>query len=70
MPEAWDIVYVTDSHMTLLWGLGGGAITSTGARGPEDMIECLPSHVGGNYHPPGPTGVQDLSSTGDQAVCT
>ena len=37
-----------------------GAVTSTGARGSGDMIECLPSHVGGNYHPPGPTGVQDF----------
>ena len=27
-----------------------GAVTLTGARGPGDMRECLPSHVGGNYH--------------------
>jgi hypothetical protein len=40
-------------------------VTSTGARGPGEAIECLPTHVGGNYHPPGPTRVQDLSSTGD-----
>ena len=35
-----------------------GAVTSTGARGPGDMIECLLSHVGGNHHPPGPPGVK------------
>jgi len=46
-----------------------GAVTLNGARGPADMIECLLSHLGGNYHPPGPTWVKDLSSTGDQAVC-
>jgi hypothetical protein len=46
-----------------------GAVTSTGARGSGDVMECLPSYVGGNSHPPYPTGVQDLSSTGDQAVC-
>jgi hypothetical protein len=27
-----------------------GAVTSTGARGPGDMRECLLSHVGENYH--------------------
>ena len=27
-----------------------GAVTSTGARGPGDMRELLPFHVGGNYH--------------------
>jgi hypothetical protein len=49
--------------------VGAVEVTSTGARGPGDMIECLLSHVGGNYHPPGPTRVQDLSLAGDQAVC-
>jgi hypothetical protein len=33
-----------------------GVITLTGARGPGDMKECLPSHVGGNYHPSGSMG--------------
>jgi hypothetical protein len=47
-----------------------GAVTSTGARGPGDMRDHLPSHVGGNYHPSGSIGVQDLNSSGDQAVCT
>jgi hypothetical protein len=28
-----------------------GAVTLTGARGPGDMVEHLPSHVGGSYHP-------------------
>ena len=46
-----------------------GSVTSTGARGPGDMMEHLLSHIGGNYHPPGPTRIQDLSSTGEQAVC-
>jgi hypothetical protein len=27
-----------------------GAVILTGARGPEDMIEHLPFHVGGNHH--------------------
>jgi hypothetical protein len=46
-----------------------GAVTSTGARGPGDMIKYLLSHVGGSHHPPGPTGVQDLCFTIYQAVC-
>jgi hypothetical protein len=33
-----------------------GAVTSTVARGPGDMIKHLPSHVGGNHHPLGPLG--------------
>jgi hypothetical protein len=40
---------VTASHMLFLWGVVG-AVTSTGARGPGDMIECLPSHVDGSNH--------------------
>ena len=35
-----------------------GAVTSTRARAPGDRRECLLSHVGGNYHPSGSTGVQ------------
>ena len=66
MPEAWDIVYMTASHTPLLWGSCVGSNFNR-SQGPGDMIECLLSHVGGNY-PPGHTGVQDLSSTGDQAV--
>jgi len=45
-----------------------GMVTSTGARGPGDMRECLLSHVGENYQ----HGVWEflhLSSTGDQPVC-
>jgi hypothetical protein len=45
-------------------------VTSTEAKVPRDMVKCLPSHVGGNYHPPSPTGTQNLSSTGDHTVCT
>jgi hypothetical protein len=63
MPEAWDIVYVTGSLSC--GGCGGGNFD----RDPEDMNKCLLSHVGGNYHRPGPTRVQDLSLTGDQVVC-
>jgi hypothetical protein len=44
-PEAWDIVYMTASHILLLWG-AMGAVTSTGAGGPGDMVERLQSHVG------------------------
>jgi hypothetical protein len=44
------------------------AVTSMGARGPGDMRERFLSHVGGNYHPSGSARVQDLNSTGDQAV--
>jgi hypothetical protein len=68
MPEAWDIVYLIASHVPSPVG-AVGAVTLTGARGPEDMIERLLSHVGGNYHRSGTTIVQDLSSTGDQVVC-
>jgi hypothetical protein len=59
--RAWCCSYVTDRAV--------GAVTSTGARGSGDLIELLLSHVGGNYHPPSPAGVQDLSLTGHQAVC-
>jgi hypothetical protein len=55
MLETWDTLYVTFSHKLLLWG-GMEAVTSTGARSPGDMIKGLLSHVGGNYHPSGPTG--------------
>ena len=33
-----------------------GAVTSTGARGPRDIIEHLPSQVGRNHHPLGTPG--------------
>ena len=46
----------------------GGCGASIGAEGPEDMIECIPSHIGRNHHTLVPPGVQDLCSTGDQAV--
>jgi hypothetical protein len=36
----WEGSYMTDSHTPLLWG-DLGAVTSTGARGPGDMIEHL-----------------------------
>jgi hypothetical protein len=45
-----------------------GAVTSTGARGPEDMSECLPSHVG-ELSPLSFYGVHNLRLTGDQNVC-
>jgi hypothetical protein len=55
MPGAWDIVCMTGSHTHLLQG-AVGAVTSTGARGPGDMMEHLLSHVGGNHHPSGLLG--------------
>jgi hypothetical protein len=64
MPEAWDIVCMTDSHTHLLEGGRGGAVevvTSTGARRPRDMIEHLLSHVGGNHHPLGPLGFKSYA---------
>jgi hypothetical protein len=33
-----------------------GAVTSTGVRGQGDMLEYLPSHVGGNRYPLDPLG--------------
>jgi hypothetical protein len=45
---------MTTNHASLV-GLRG-AVTSTGAKGPGDMRELLPSHVG-ELSPPGP-GVQ------------
>jgi hypothetical protein len=62
---------MTDSYTPLLGegdAGGGGSVgavgTSTGARGPGDMIEYLLSHwVFQDSRP------QDLGSTGDQAVC-
>jgi hypothetical protein len=51
MPEAWGSICVTDSHTPLLQG-AVGAVTSTGARGPEDMIEHLPSYVGCRWKSP------------------
>ena len=42
MPEAWDIVYLTEPHSSPVGTVGVvgvvGAVTSTGARGPGDMI--------------------------------
>ena len=45
---------MTTSHASPVGAVG--AVTSTGARGPGDMIEHLLSHVGGNHHPLGPLG--------------
>ena len=58
---------LTDGHTPLCRGLWE-AVAATGARGPEGVVEHLLFHAGGNHNPPGPTGVQDLSSTGHQAV--
>jgi hypothetical protein len=74
--RVWGKPYLHVGKLGAAWWLiathlscgGCGVVTSTGARHPGDMIKHLLSHVGGNYHPPCPTGVQDLSSTGDQAV--
>jgi hypothetical protein len=44
-----------------------GEVTSTGARVPGDMGECLPSHVS-ELSPQG-TGIPHTSLTGDQTVC-
>jgi hypothetical protein len=49
-PETWDIVYLTASHEPDSVVMTVGEVTSTGARGPGDMVECLLSHVGRNYH--------------------
>jgi hypothetical protein len=65
--KAWCCSYMTDSHTTSCGGCG--VVTSTGARGSGDMIKCLQSHVGGNYHTLGPTRFQDLSLSGDQPGC-
>jgi hypothetical protein len=54
MSEAWDIVYVTTSHASLVGAVG--TVTLTRALSPGDMGECLPSHVG-ELSPLGP-GVQ------------
>jgi hypothetical protein len=76
MPEAWDIVCVTDSHTLLLWGLwgrGGGvglvAVTSTGARGPGDMIEHLPSRVGVSHCPSGSRSSRPLLDWRPDCLC-
>jgi hypothetical protein len=61
MPEAWGIVFVTAGAV--------GAVTSTGARGPGDMIEHLPYHVGGNHHPSGPLGSRSLLYWGPGCLC-
>jgi hypothetical protein len=45
-----------------------GAVTSTGARSPGDMRECLPSHVV-ELSRLGLSRVHNFSSTGDQPVC-
>ena len=37
-----------------------GAVILTGARGPEDMIEHLPFHVGGNHHSLDPQGSRPM----------
>jgi hypothetical protein len=58
---------MTTSHASLVGAVG--VVTLTGARGPGDMRECLPSYVG-ELSPPGSTGVLPLKSTRDQPVCT
>ena len=57
---------MADSHASPVRAVG--EVTSTGARGPGDMVECLQSHVYGNYHPSSFPGVQDLASIGNQAA--
>ena len=66
--EAWDIVYLTKSDTSPVgteW-----VVTSIRDRVPGDMVELLPSHVGGNYHTSLSPGVEDLALTGNQAICT
>jgi hypothetical protein len=53
---------MTKSHASPVGAVG--AVTSSEARGPGDMWERLPSHVG-ELSPLGFTGVHNLSSTGD-----
>ena len=65
--KAWCYSYLADSHTSPVRVVR--VVTSTGARGPGDMIEHLLSHVGGNHHPTGVPGVPDLCSTGHQTVC-
>jgi hypothetical protein len=46
-------------------------VTSTGARGPGDMIEHLLSHVGGNHHPLGPSGFKSYAQLENRlSVCS
>jgi hypothetical protein len=64
--RAWDIVYVTTNHPSPVGVVGVvGVVTSTGARVPGDMRECLLCHVGQLS----PLRGSDLSSTGDQTIC-
>jgi hypothetical protein len=63
--KVWCCSYMADSHASPVGAVW--AVTSTGARGLGDRVK--PSHVGGSYYPWGSTRVQDLASTGNQAVC-
>jgi hypothetical protein len=56
-PEAWDIVFMTDSHEPLLSG-AVGVVMSTGAG----VKNHLQSHVDENYRL---WAVQGLNLTGD-----
>ena len=56
---------MTTNHYSLVGAVGGGNFDRS--QGPGDMRELLQSHVG-KLSLPGP-GVQDLASTGNQAVC-
>jgi hypothetical protein len=55
---------MTTSHTSSVGGVG--VVTSTGALSPGDMRERLPCHVGELS----PLWGSDLSSIGDQTVCT
>jgi hypothetical protein len=54
MPEAWDIVCVTDSHTLLCRGAVGDCSNVTGARYPGGVAKLLLSHAGGNLSPLSP----------------
>ena len=63
--KAWCCSYVTDS-LSCGGYRGDNFDRSQGSRRHDQMPSV---HVGGNYHPPSPIRVQDLSTTRDQAVC-
>ena len=67
MPGTWDIVYVTDSHTPLLRDCEGGNLDRSQGSRRHDQTPSIPCRW--KSPPIGSPGVQDLCSTGDQAVC-
>jgi hypothetical protein len=69
MPEAWDIVFVTDGHTPLLWGCGGCNFNRSQRSRRHDQTPSVPCRWKSSPIGSPSQGFKDLCSTEDQAVC-